>query len=68
LPVKRKRKDNTTGTEEDNSGVADVVYKPDWAVFANGGPMIKIIGTLELKVLNKRNPGCVSDYVKLAKE
>ncbi|RCH85188.1 hypothetical protein CU098_008587, partial [Rhizopus stolonifer] len=59
---------NNTEVDENDKDVAEIVYKPDWAVFANGNPVIIAIGTLELKVSYKRNPGCVSDYVKLAKE
>ncbi|KAI9493915.1 hypothetical protein BDB00DRAFT_882951 [Zychaea mexicana] len=42
--------------------------KPGCAVFANGNPVITVIGTLELKVTYKQNPGRVPDYVKLAKK
>ncbi|KAI8334526.1 hypothetical protein EDC96DRAFT_414229, partial [Choanephora cucurbitarum] len=71
-----KRKQNDDEDDNDNAevdvgsskDVAETVYKPDWAVFANGNPVITVIGTLELKVSYKRNPGFVSDYVKLAKE
>ncbi|KAI9007885.1 hypothetical protein CLU79DRAFT_536084 [Phycomyces nitens] len=69
LPMmKRKRNDNDSNTDVDNSKDAETVYKPDWAVFANGNPVVIMTGTLELKVSYMRNPGCVSDYVKLAKE
>ncbi|KAI9484228.1 MAG: hypothetical protein EXX96DRAFT_478952 [Benjaminiella poitrasii] len=61
--------DNNTDVDgNNNKDVAETIYKPDWAVFANGNPVITVIGTLELKISYKRNPGCVSDYVKLAKE
>ncbi|CEI90542.1 hypothetical protein RMCBS344292_04864 [Rhizopus microsporus] len=61
--------DNNTDVDVDNNkDLAETVCKPDWAVFANGNPMITVIGTLELKISYKQNPGCVSDYVKLAKE
>lgn len=82
LPImKRKRNDdddngimddgddnNTEADVDNNRDVAETVYKPDWAVFANGNPVITVIGTLELEALYKRNPGYVSDYVKLAKK
>ncbi|OAD77126.1 hypothetical protein PHYBLDRAFT_68062 [Phycomyces blakesleeanus NRRL 1555(-)] len=55
--------DNDNDTKKD-----DLVYKPDWALFAKSGSMLTVIGTLELKVAYKRNMGYVSDYVKLAKE
>ncbi|KAG1508503.1 hypothetical protein G6F52_011373 [Rhizopus delemar] len=79
--MKRKRNDdddnaimddgddnNTEADVDKNRDVAETVYKPDWAVFANGNPVITVIGTLELEVLYKRNPGYMSDYVKLAKK
>lgn len=52
----------------DDLDVKETVYKPDWVLFAKGYSMLTVIGTLELKLAHKRNPGCVSDYVKLAKE
>ncbi|KAL4213478.1 hypothetical protein AB4K20DRAFT_1956581 [Rhizopus microsporus] len=52
--------DNNTDVDVDNNkDLAETVYKPDWAVFANGNPMITVIGTLELKISYKQNPGCV---------
>lgn len=60
--------DNTDVDVNSNKDVVETVYKPDWTVLSNGNPVITVIGTLELKVSYKRNPGSVSDYVKLAKE
>lgn len=37
-------------------------------MFANSSPELSVTGMLELTVANKRNPGYVSDYVKLAKQ
>ncbi|ORY95068.1 hypothetical protein BCR43DRAFT_516668 [Syncephalastrum racemosum] len=70
LPAaKRRRNNNDNAKDEDNDeDDTDTIYKPDWVVFANGASMLTVVGTLELKVNYKRNPGFVSDYVKLAKE
>jgi hypothetical protein len=37
-------------------------------VFPNSSLKLSVTGTLELTVANKRNPGYVSDHVRLAKQ
>ncbi|OBZ87005.1 hypothetical protein A0J61_04943 [Choanephora cucurbitarum] len=41
--------DNAEADEGNSKDVVETIYKPDWAVFANGNPVITVIGTLELK-------------------
>ncbi|KAF7727354.1 hypothetical protein EC973_007663 [Apophysomyces ossiformis] len=57
--------DDTDGDGNDPQGNA---FKPDWVVYTKTWKAKATLGVMELKVAHKKNPGYITDFVKIAKE
>ncbi|KAG1048848.1 hypothetical protein G6F43_008794 [Rhizopus delemar] len=83
LGIKRKRQDDNNdgsessdadddeehaGDQNDNDENHSSLYKPDWVVYTKSRESVTAVGVMELKVIYKRNPSYMTDFVKLAKQ
>ncbi|KAG1165548.1 hypothetical protein G6F36_013300 [Rhizopus arrhizus] len=83
LGIKRKRQDDNNdgsessdadddeehaGDQNDNDENHSSLYKPDWVVYTKSRQSVTAVGVMELKVIYKRNPSYMTDFVKLAKQ